>query len=233
MKSKHEATIQTIAADMAERLGDKQYRHPRLVLSEARKLSQAIGGLNAMNQRRSPTETESAHFKKISAHAKSLEIAVAQAEQRIHQHQREHSQELEGRTNQRLGLSENAYAAELRSTLRAMNEKDRSITINELIASGDGAAVAAITKAPPVLTGVTPELQGKYIEQFTKQQAPDLLDEQEALIGAMANAASILGAAKRAANDYSDPARLQAIEEAERSALEAEGQFKASFSDNA
>jgi len=111
MKSKYEATIQSISAYMTESLGEKQYRHPRLVLSEARILSQAIGGLNAMNQRRSPTETDAAHFKKISSHAKSLEIAVAQAERRIHSHQHSHSQDLESRTKQRLGLSENAANA--------------------------------------------------------------------------------------------------------------------------
>jgi len=233
MKSKYEATIQSIAAHMAESLGEKQYRHPKQVLYEAHKLSQAIGGLNAMNQRRSPTETDAAHFKKISAHAKSLGMAIAQAEHRIHNHQHEHSQELEARTKQRLGLSENTYAAELRSTLRAMGDKDRTITINSLIGSGDGAAIAAITNAPPVLTGITHELQSKYIEQFTSQQAPDLVDEQAALYDSMANAASIIGAAKRAASDFTDPERLQAIEDAERSAIEAEGQFRASFSGDA
>jgi hypothetical protein len=99
-------------------------------------------------------------------------------------------------------LTENGYAAELRSTLRAMSDKDRAITISSLIESGDGAAVAAITNAPSVLTGVTQELQGKYIEQFTSQQAPDLLDEQAALHDSMANAASIIGAAKRSATYF-------------------------------
>ncbi len=228
-KTKYESTICTLAAEIAGKIGDKEYKHARLLLTEGHRLERAIGGLNQMRHSKNPTETEAKHFKKVSQGAKRLNMEIEGAQQRINSYQQQGAADIENRISKRLGLKEDNYASEVRSALRGMDDKTKAAKINELINNGDGAAVAAITKAPAVLTGISQDMQNKYLEVFTNRHAPDLVQERDVLMSTIADTATILGTARRAAGDFTDPVRMQSIENAEMSAMEAESKFNSSF----
>lgn len=64
-------------------------------------------------------------------------------------------------------LKPNEFAQEIRSSFRLLSMPQKLQVLSDAINSGDGALMAALTlDVPPMLTGLTPEIQEQYRESF-------------------------------------------------------------------
>jgi hypothetical protein len=78
-------------------------------------------------------------------------------------------------------------AAELRSVLRQMSKSDRANYLRQIALSGDVPAVAAVLKAPGILSGVTVEEQQLLWEDTARALVPDDLAQLRAADGILSH----------------------------------------------
>jgi hypothetical protein len=225
--SKYHGTVYQIAKRINERTTDNP-RSTRL-LREAQRIELAVKSLGDMAATKSPTETTAAHFKRVAHSSQRLRNETINAKDRIAVLQQEASQDIDQRIKERLNLIQGDYAGELRSTLRGMDQKERFATISEIMKQGDGQSMAAISQAPAVLSGLSDEISARYVEDYTKMYAADLVNERDALHETASDLAIITSTADKAADGFSNPSRLQSIETEEQAAAEAENSFKGVF----
>lgn len=104
-------------------------------------------------------------------------------------------------------LIPNEFAGEIRSVFRAMAWPAQLQFMATATDRLDGAAVAAVLNAPPVLSGLTPEqveqFREAYLNRTSKSSAP-IADEMQSCVDTFFNSADALaapdGAAKRTGN---------------------------------
>jgi len=199
---------------------------------ETQRLNQAASALANMHENKNPLETSAAHFKKISIHAKRLENEIYNTENRLPDIQIGLANDIDKRINEKLNLSEDKYGEEFRETLRNMETKKRYSAIQKVIESGDSKCMAAIAKAPPILSGIDQEMHSRYIENYQTRYAPELINERNQFLETITDLSSMISSTKKLANAFLDPERLQNIEQDEQSAIEAESNFNQAFSTN-
>ena len=197
---------------------------------EVRAIHEAVRGLDAIQKNRSQTETDGAHFLRVSKAAQQAKARFDASVNRLNETLQESARDLDGRIVQRLGLVENQYSAEIRATLRAMPDDKRNAYVREAIDRKDGAFVAAVVNAPSILTGVSDEMKGRYKELLTEKVAPELVAEQSEIFETFSAAMAAVTAAKRAASEVSDPALQISIEISQMRAEEAQRHFDATIS---
>lgn len=231
--SKYHAIISEFTQLISDRSVVNGNKHAAAMLREAKRLENAVHSLADIYNRQSPTVTDAAHYKKVSLHAKRLDKEVKDAQERIMNLQVQAANDVEQRLTDRLNLVADQHGAELRAALRSMSNKERHNTIRQIMESGDGPSMAAITKAPAVLSGIPTDIQAKYSESYEKTHAADVFRERDQLFNTIADLATITGTAERAANGFLDPERLRSIEEGERVAGEAENAFQSALATGA
>jgi len=93
----------------------------------------------------------------------------------------------------------------------------------------DGQGMAAISQAPAVLSGLTDEVSARFMDDYTRMYAADLVSERDALITTASDLSILTATADKAADGFSDPSRLRTIESEEQAAADAENAFKEVF----
>lgn len=229
ISTKYHSTIAHLNAGIKARHGSSLKPHTNHLMAEAARLEKAVKALGDVYARKSPLDTDAAHFKKVAHHARRLEKETADASNRIKNLQIASITRVQDSITERLNLNETPYAGELRQTLRGMDNKDRHSAIKQLMQQGDSASMAAILKAPAMLSGITEELQNRYIVSYEEAQAPDLVLERADLVETVADLHAMVNASGKAAESFLDPARIRDIEEGERLAGEAESSFTQAF----
>ncbi|MDP1550515.1 MAG: hypothetical protein Q8L97_10205 [Nitrosomonas sp.] len=192
---------------------------------EIQRLRTAVNALHTLNSARSPTETEAAHIKKVSLAAKRLGAEVATARTRVSETTRLGLLEIDERIAQKIDLRPNGYAAEIRAAFRNLDYVKQISLLDELASSNRGPELAAIIKAPTLLTGIDPDLVSKFTELVIQKHAPAEFQEQFDLMEVMNSALTAVSVGETVAGEFLDPVVLAKIEAGESAANEAEVAF--------
>lgn len=221
--------ITTISNAMRDRIGNRENKYMRSAWAEVLRIDQAVSALTNIVKTRSPTETPDAHFKRVSATTQRLKLELSNAEERLRRVGMEGAQDIDSRINQALGLNENAYAAEFRQVLRTMSSEERNAALRKMIDAHNGEGLAAVLNAPGMLSGIDDAQREDYRESYVQSRAPALIAERDLLTSTIADVSTVIGTARRAVSDYSDPNRLKEIEDAERLTAIEQDRFNRAF----
>lgn len=216
----------------------KQYEHATARLPEtghvhARKLTGAIAraayvvdGIDKMHEAPSPTELVGAHQKKVMQAAVKGVDAITKIREWAHETLRDGLREIDARRDQKADLrNPHPLAAEIRVKVSSMSSGKVAALMGDLIGKNDGPMLAAILNAPEILTGIPAEMAQQFTQAFYAKNAPEELAEQQALMEMFETVLIATDIATKAAQSYSDPAKLAAIEKGEQSAADAAAEF--------
>jgi len=224
---KYSKPLQVIADRMRERLNDRSTVEQRRIHSLADGLAFKVKALEDIAANRSPSETDAAHVKRLAQSAKRLEKAREEAEAKAHEIYSEASTSLTDQMNRAAGLIPSKYEAEIRQAVRGMSSEQRTDFMNQALKEGNSEVMAAVIDAPAVLSGINPELQGRYRESMWQSKAPELYKAMENTGDMFSEILTVTHNVGRAVQEGFDPAELGKIEAAEAAHADANRRFEA------
>ena len=200
--------------------------HIRKLKSIIEPIAASARALEGMRANADPTITQAAHDKKIISNAARLAERTKQVESELHRALGAGISEIQSRIDAKVNLkADDKYASEIRATIRQMPMADKLRTLAELAAKNNGSALAAITEAPSILTGV-PELhQKQYRDMILNTHATSELAERAALNDAFFATIRVTEVAGELARDLNDATRLMEINKGVDAAAAAEASF--------
>lgn len=219
--------LAAIAARMLERVpSDEGHPAPRRqIYGQVSALTEAAQALHNLHVNRDPTVTDGAHLKRVSLAASRLGRETTATINRIARITAEGRSDIAARVRVKARLAPDAYASEIRAAYRAMTPTEKTTTLRELIEQNRGPEVAAIIKAPILLTGMSEHHRQQYEAAFISKNAPDEMQEEAALQRAFDDALVSTRVAGEIAEAYSDPGKLAEITRGEAAAAAAAQAF--------
>jgi hypothetical protein len=229
-RSSQVSALNHLAERLAERAG-KGHAQQR-ILSEVSRISGLAKGLDEANARRSPKKTRAAHVSEIAAQARQLGGKTTAALNAAGDAYREGLAAISRRIDEKVNLKvDDKYAAEIRAAFRGTPDKDRLSLLTELVDGNRGPELAAIIRAPSILTGLNDEIRTRFEEAIVSKHAPDELAEQENLNETY----EAMLAASRASDDFirslTDPEEIAQIEREEAASVAAHNAFEQALSE--
>lgn len=192
--------------------------------AEAARLRSAAEVLDNARQRRSPLETPAAHAVKVAKAARKFGTEATAGLNRVIALSGRAQAELQKRIDEKANLIPNEFAKEIRERFHGMKKGDQGKQIEQWLDQGKGPEMAAILRAPSMLTGLNDDQKARYEQAFVAKHASDLLAEQ----ASVSEVFDSYLAADRAATDLvrslTDPRQLAEIE---RGAEEADAAWAA------
>ena len=214
---------------MVERLNEipdnELHVHHRHLAAHATRLTAAVESLEKLIATPDPTETSAKHTQRVAEASRKLEARVAEIRDKIHDDARAGAETLTRRAEERAGLTESPYAAEVRAAVRSMTPKARDKALVQAMEDGDGATIATLTNAPAIASGLDAKHLTEVRERFVEKHAPQ---ESEALADLMQTFGTVTGIASQvasAARAATDPAAIREIERAQEDAQKAREAF--------
>lgn len=192
------------------------------------KLSSRAHALKQLAETRDPTRTPEAHEKRVAQAAKELERDIERVTDQANEHHRRAHLQIEEMLEKKVNLVPNEYASEFRAIFRGMETQERLSLIQELVDNNDGPQLAAILKAPKVLTGLTGEQQAQFQQMLYNRHAGEEVKARDTLHNTFSSTLSAVQQARRTSMALTDSQKLARIEAGERAANEAETRFKES-----
>jgi hypothetical protein len=190
----------------------------RRIQQEVSRLHRGAEALDKVSANRSPLDTVEAHTKKVATIARKFDAEVTSSINRISDISRDGRKAVERRIDDKVNLKPDAFAGEIRATFRAMSGKDRMELLARLVKENRGPELAAIVKAPPILTGISEAQRARFESAIIGQHAPAELAEQAEIDASLEESF----AATRYAGDYAtslvSPAKVAVIEAGEAAA---------------
>jgi hypothetical protein len=221
--------IEALGERMLRQLGED---HPagRQMKGEVNRLRSAAEALHSLSVQRSPLDTPAAHALKVSKRAKAFDAEVTASLNRVLAAFGAGHTDAQRRIEEKINLRPDAFAQEIRAAFRSLDGKARSELIHELVEANRGPELAAIVKAPAILTGITEDQRQTYEKLIVSKHAPAELDEINHLHEALEAATAATRAAGTMVRELLDPARLSEIESAAAAADQATAAFDQSLS---
>lgn len=213
-------------AQIADRLAamDKNEASRRLH-AELNRLRQGVEALEGVRTSRNPIETEAAHTKRVATLARRLDKDAVAAMNRAGQIIREGVNALQRRIDERVNLKPDAFAREIRARFCTMSRKDQVKLLGDLVKENRGPELAAIVKAPAILTGLSDSEHARYEQAILGMHAPNEMAELTELNEAFETSMLAAGLAGKYAEALSAPDKIAAIEQGEAAAIAAEASF--------
>lgn len=215
----------SIAAKIIDGLPATGHAATRKINFEINRLSNGAAALEKLATTRNPMDTPAAHEKRVATAARKYGEEVKAAIGRMGSIVQGGLQDAEQRIAQKVNLVPDGFAAEIRSAFRSMNNGDRVKLLNELVAGNRGPELAAIVKAPSVLTGIDDTLKARYSQLIVSTHAPEESAEQARLTDALEAGIVSTRLGDQVVEAYLDPANLAAIEQGESTARDADAAF--------
>jgi len=131
---------------------------------------------------------------------------------------------------QRCNLVPSEYAGELRVAFRSMSDKERNAALNQALQNNDGQLIASVCQAPGILSGLSDDVQARYVESLQERMAGDLLAEMADLDEALSTAEAARNAGELMVDANFNVAEQTAIDAAEAKAAAAERQLQETLS---
>lgn len=198
--------------------------------AEVKRLQAGAEALLKVQVNRSPLDTPAAHTKKVADMARKFDREVTAAIQRSADAYRNGWNDAQRRIDEKINLKPDAFAQEIRATFRTMSRTNQLQLLGKLVEENRGPELAAIVKAPSILSGISDDERARYEKAIIGRHAPAELDE----MARMEKAFEGVGTAVAAAGDFvkamTDPAELARIENGEAAANEAGASFEQALS---
>ena len=219
--------LQAIAARMTKDLPD----HPtaRALQSEVTRLANGAIALDNLRASRSPLDTVEAHALKVGKAAKKLDQEITAMINRASAHHRAGLADAQRRIDQKVNLVPDAFAQEIRAAFRSMSGKQRAELINQLVAENRAPELAAIVKAPAILSGISEEQRAAYEKMAISRHAGAELDEIANIEEVFSAVLTATDTAANLSKRFSDPVELAKIERADSVAQAAGDAFEQSL----
>lgn len=227
---KHTGALETLAQRI---ISDKPV-HKNVAFTHlhglATNLRNAVEAIGKLHDTPNPTETREAHIKRITVAAGQLSNKVKETQERINSVVQQGLKDIDQRIGSKVKLVPDGYAAEIRQAFRAMSHTERINLLGQLAQENRGVELAAIIKAPALLTGINPEMQSQFEEVIISKHASEEWEERNALMESFDTALVACGVGVNAATEYSYQGKAAFIAKQEDAANQANSAFAASLS---
>ena len=231
MSQAHVSALKELGGRVSKSLSKHQNTRAASFLADHAKLVRALEGITGMKDNPNSLETPAAHSYKLTQSAKKLSTEAGRIKEKVYENYQNYSMELSAAIFERGGVVENKYASEVRAAFRALPTDKRMEFLKEITDKTDGASFAAITNAPEILTGITPEMNRNLSDAYYAKAAPDLFQEQQDLAEAMDGMVASLRIVESDAQSYQDPETMRKIEVEVQRSQEASSKFNAAFTE--
>jgi hypothetical protein len=218
------AAMETLTQRMTENV-PANHQHAQKMIDVVVQLKNSVKALGQLYETPDPTVTRAAHDKRVQSAATKLSDQRRSSFQRIQDILQQGMRDIDARIDAKVNLKPNEFAAEIRAMFRNLKPGEQATLLSKLAIGNKGPEIAAIICAPAVLTGISDELQMRYQDQIISIHARAEFEEKKALMDAFQPALVATDVAKDTAADFSDPARLAAIEHGEAAAAAAIAAF--------
>lgn len=199
------------------------------MLALTNRLALGATALDNVRASRNPLDTPEAHALKVAKLAKKYDSEAAEAINRFGSIVHAHNQDLQSRIDQKINLKPDAFASEIRSAFRTLSRQEKVKLLGELVEGNRGPELAAIVKAPAVLTGISELEQSNFEKAIISRHAPAELEERQWIDELFENCMTVVNQSFAVARDFVDPSELQRIESAEAASNAAGEAFSASL----
>ncbi|MFC4593509.1 hypothetical protein ACFO3E_04805 [Sphingobium tyrosinilyticum] len=213
---------------MTEGLGD-QHPTARQLQAEANRLRLGAEALDRASANRSPLDTPEAHALKVAKMARKLDSEVKAYFNRSAQIWAAGRSDVQQRIDDKVNLRPDAFASEIRAAFRSLPVKKQGQLIQDLVDGNRGPELAAIVRAPSVLTGITDAQRQAYEQMIVAKHAAAEQDELAQVDEIYEAVSTMSRAAGDMARSFIDPGALSNIERADAAASEARSAFDQSF----
>jgi peptidoglycan hydrolase-like protein with peptidoglycan-binding domain len=219
--------------NLTERIGQNlPAGHPAVsqIQAELERLTNAMRALHSLHATANPNDTAAKHFVKVQLAAEKLKAEFERTNDRIHKIVLDAERVNDAAIRQKVNHApDERFGQELRAAIKAMTQPEKVNFLSALVEKNDGPTLFAITSAPEILTGLSPELAKRFNEQILRKHAPAEFAQIAGLAEARLTAVDAMSFARETAIEYSDPVRLAQIEKAEQAANDAQAGFEASI----
>ena len=222
--------VRAIAA-LADRMVRDMEGHPFALRmqAEVNRLRNGAEALDRVVANRSPLDTPSAHALKVAKMARQLDGEICGTINRLGAIAREGVQDVQRRIDMKVDLKPDSFASEIRAAFRSLDCAEKAKLINRLVKENRGPELAAIVKAPSVLTGITDEQRAAYEKSMLSTHAGAEVDENARLEEVFGSAMTACGTTGRYCTSLIDPGKLAEIERGASAADEAGNAFNQSL----
>jgi hypothetical protein len=219
--------LEAVAARMTKGIPD----HPtaRALQSEVNRLASGAAALDNARASRTPLDTPEAHALKVGKMSKAFDRSITGTIDRASAAFRAGLQDAQRRIDQKINLTPDAFAQEIRAAFRNMDGKAKANLINQLVEENRGPELAAIVKAPAILTGISEEQRAVYEKMIISRHAGDELDEIAHIEEVFSAVLTATDTAANLSKRFSDPVELAKIERADSAAKAASDAFEQSL----
>lgn len=205
MAIKKSAAVSAILERAEARLRAKPQLWASDLVNNGRKTARLLEALEAIAERRNPTETVEAHAIRVSRAAQKalaeLDTLGAQADDTRTQAARNLHDQIQARSK----LRDGPRGAEIRAIFRQMASEERGKLIEAAIASQDAETLGALLTAPAFLAGIDGDYQSRMRDHYELKVAPELKEALDEALAADESAAVIRRVAREAAMDAQKP----------------------------
>lgn len=218
---------------MAERINAVAERNgaAQRIQAGINRLSRSAELLDNVMALRNPKETPAAHKLRVAESARKFDSEVLRFLNTYLVDYGRGREEIQRRIVEKVNLKPNEFAPEIRARFYSLNGEQRAEFINKLVDEGKGPELAAIVKAPSVLSGINDEQSAVYEKMIVSKHAAAELDELAALDEVFSAADAAQRAATEMAKELIDPATLSQIERQSAEADEAALAFNQAISE--
>lgn len=197
--------------------------------AEVNRLKAGAEALDKVRANRSPLDTPEAHALKVAKLAQKFDREVTAAINRFGSIVHEGLQAVQKRIDEKIDLRPNAFAEEIRAAFRTLDRKAKLQLLGDLVRDNRGPELAAIIKAPPLLSGLPAADIASYEKAILSTHAGDEVAEQAWLGEMFETSITAANTAGDLARSFIDPSELARIERADALASEAGAAFDQSI----
>jgi len=188
----------------------------------------AANALRKLHVTRNPNDTDAVHFKRVSTAAAKVARQIDISDSAVKVAWAKAKADVANRRVTALRLNPDGYAAEIRAAFRALSRTERIEVMMQLTKDTTrGPELAALLRAPSIITGLTPEEQSNYWKGYSAANAQAENDEEELIDTAYDDAIAALNTAREVITTYTDEKKLADIAKREAEAAAAAANFEA------
>ena len=219
---KYSAPLKKISERMRNSIGETTPMAVRQLYSEVEMMTRQIAAIENMAANPSPHMTEDGHYTMVAREKDRLEKQLNKTLDRINAKFGESYISISDQRDKILGLKEDQFAQEYRTAFRNMTQEQKTTALTKAIKKQESSVIAALTKAPAMLSGLDENVQDRTLTQYYDQYAPQLTKQISELEAAASTSLIALRNARTAVKDGIDPKKLQDIQSREIAHQEAQ-----------
>lgn len=215
--------LASIAERMLKDLGD--HDAAKRIQGEVNRLRSAAEALDNVRRKRNPLDTQDAHALRVGKLARKFDQEVTAMINRIADHYRVAMADIDRRIAEKVDLRPNGFADEIREVFRSLDRNTKVELLGQLVKENRGPELAAIVRAPSILSGLTDAERANFENSIIGMHAREEVTERAAIEDVMGAAHTASVTAGNIARRFSDPRELARIEEAQAQAKDAGDDF--------